>query len=119
VPLFGVFAADYFVLRRGRLEAGALFERTGVRWRALAPWAAGFALYHWCVAPGAMPAGWTREASTFFGGWLHLPFPLFDARFGASLPSFVLAFGLALAVLRPRAIARADGGPAVAPRPAG
>jgi purine-cytosine permease-like protein len=118
VPLFGVFAAEYFVLRRGRFTDGAVFERSGVRWRALMPWAVGFVLYHWCVAPGTMPAGWTN-AVTAITRWLHLPFPLFDARFGASLPSFVLSFALTLVILRPRAT-RSTGGPsAAAPRSAG
>jgi NCS1 family nucleobase:cation symporter-1 len=100
VPLAGVFAADYFVLRRGRLGEAALFAASGIRWRALIPWAAGFVLYQWSVAPGAMPAGWTDVVATVFGRWLHLPIPLFDARLGASLPSFAVAFVLALAVLR-------------------
>jgi nucleobase:cation symporter-1, NCS1 family len=119
VPLFGVFAADYFVLRGGRFGERALFEPTGVRWRAIVPWAAGFLLYHWCAAPGAMPAGWTNAVGTVFGSWLHLPFPLFDARFGASLPSFVLAFVLSLAMLRTTATRSRDAGSAAAPRSAG
>jgi putative hydroxymethylpyrimidine transporter CytX len=119
VPLFGVFAADYFVLRSGRFGEAALFARTGVRWRAMVPWAAGFALYQWCVAPGTMPAGWTEAVTTVFRTWLHLPFPLFDARFGASLPSFVLAFLLSLAVLRAEATRPRGAAWAAAPPPAG
>jgi nucleobase:cation symporter-1, NCS1 family len=119
VPLFGVFAADYFLLRGGRFGEAALFAQTGVRWRAMVPWAAGFALYQWCVAPGAMPAGWTKAAGTVFQTWLHLPFPLFDARFGASLPSFVLAFLLTLAVLHVPATPPTDAASAEAPPPAG
>jgi NCS1 family nucleobase:cation symporter-1 len=119
VPLFGVFAADYFLLRGGRFGEDALFAQTGVRWRAMVPWAAGFALYQWCVAPGAMPAGWTKAAGTVFQTWLHLPFPLFDARFGASLPSFVLAFLLTLAVLHVPATPPTDAASAEAPPPAG
>ncbi len=119
VPLFGVFAADYFVLRRGRFGERALFERTGVRWRAFVPWVAGFVLYQWCVAPGTMPAGWTDAVSAVFGSWLRLPYPLFDGRFGASIPSFVLAFVLTLAVLRRPAIRSSDAASAEEPRPAG
>jgi nucleobase:cation symporter-1, NCS1 family len=119
VPLFGVFAADYFVLRSGRFGEAALFARTGVRWRAMAPWAAGFALYQWCVAPGTMPAGWTEAVTTVFRTWLHLPFPLFGGRFGASLPSFVLAFLLSLGVLRAGATRPRDAASAAAPPPAG
>jgi hypothetical protein len=33
---------------------------------------------------------------TVFVDWLSLPFPLFGSRLGASLPSFVVAFALAL-----------------------
>jgi putative hydroxymethylpyrimidine transporter CytX len=119
VPLFGVFAADYFVLRRGWYGEAALFARTGIRWRAMLPWAAGFVLYQWCVAPGAMPSGWTDAATTVFRTWLHLPFPLFDARFGASLPSFALAFVLSLAALRGGSTRPKDAASAAAPLPAG
>jgi NCS1 family nucleobase:cation symporter-1 len=116
VPLFGVFAADYFVLRRGRFAPGETRRRTGARLRAFVPWAAGFVLYQWCVAPGTMPAAWTDALTTIFARWLRLPFPLFDARFGASVPSFALAFALSLVVLRPGfAIRRTDGGPGAAP----
>jgi nucleobase:cation symporter-1, NCS1 family len=118
VPLFGLFAADYFVLRRGRFGEAAVQERTRVRWRALIPWAAGFVLYQWCVAPGTMPVGWTNAVVTLMG-WLHLPFPLFDARFGASLPSFALSFALTLAILGPRASRSRDAESAAGPRPAG
>ena len=122
VPLFGVFAADYFVLRRGRFEAGETLRRTSVRWRAFVPWAAGFVLYQWCVAPGTMPAGWTDAMTTVFARWLHLSFPLFGARFGASLPSFAVAFALSLIVLRAggatrRAAGEAAGEPQRSARP--
>jgi NCS1 family nucleobase:cation symporter-1 len=43
VPLFGVFAADYFVRHRGRYTETEMFARTGVRWIAQVPWAAGYA----------------------------------------------------------------------------
>jgi nucleobase:cation symporter-1, NCS1 family len=119
VPLFGVFAADYFVLRGGRFGEGALFARTGVRWRAVVPWAAGIVLYQWCVAPGTMPGFWTRATTTVFADWLHVPFPLFGGRFGASLPSFALAFGLSLIVLRTGATRSRDAGSAVGRRSAG
>jgi putative hydroxymethylpyrimidine transporter CytX len=119
VPLFGVFAADYFVLRRGRFGERALFERTGVRWVAFVPWVTGFVLYQWCVAPGTMPVGWTDAVRTTFQTWLRLPYPLFEGRFGASLPSFVLAFALALVVL-PRAATRSsDAASGAGPRPGG
>jgi NCS1 family nucleobase:cation symporter-1 len=98
VPLAALLLADYFVLARGRYGADRVFgpANEGVRRRALIPWIAGFLLYQWSVPTG--PAGWTNaldHAFTFLG----LPFPLFDSRLGASLPSFALAFGLALVVL--------------------
>jgi hypothetical protein len=31
-----------------------------------------------------------------FADWLSLPFPLFGSRLGASMPSFAVAFALAL-----------------------
>jgi purine-cytosine permease-like protein len=103
VPLFGVFAADYFVLARGRYGEAALFDLPdpGVRWRAIVPWAAGFVLYQWCVPTG--PSWWVEGADRVVHGWLHLPFPLIaGSPLGASVPSFVAAFLLALLVLRRR-----------------
>jgi putative hydroxymethylpyrimidine transporter CytX len=94
VPLFGVFAADYFVRHRGRYGEEALFAPSGIRWPALVPWIAGFVVYHWCVATG--PAGWLDAVRTVLADWLSLPYPLFGSRLGASLPSLGVAFGLAL-----------------------
>lgn len=108
VPLFGVFAADYFVKARRRYREEELFAGTGVRWLALVPWALGFLLYQWSVAPGPMPAGWTDAMTMLFHRWLHLPFPLFDGRLGASIPSFAAAFALTLVLVRGRA--RGNGG---------
>lgn len=97
VPLFGVFAADYFVRHRGRYTEAEMFARTGVRWIALVPWAAGFALFHWSVPTG--PQGWIDGVRTVVHGWLHLPFPLFGSALGASMPSFAAAFGLSMLFL--------------------
>jgi nucleobase:cation symporter-1, NCS1 family len=100
VPLFGVFAADHVVRARTRRDGaeplGGTGER-GVRWAALVLWAVGFLLYHWSVPVG--PEGWVNAAEAFYSGWLRLPFPLFDSALGASLPSFLTAFLLALLVL--------------------
>jgi hypothetical protein len=54
----------------------------------------GFVVYHWGVATG--PAAWTDAVRTALAEWLSLPYPLFDGRLGASLPSFVVAFVAAL-----------------------
>ena len=100
VPLFGVFAADYFVLRRGRFGEPAMFEgaEPGMRARALVPWVAGFAVYQWCLPTG--PAWWVEGVGHVFDA-LHLPFPLIGgSAIGGSVPAFLTAFALSLVVLR-------------------
>ena len=100
VPLFGVFAADYFVLRRGRFGERDLFEGVtpGFRARALVPWLAGFATYQWCLPIG--PASWTGGVGRVFEA-LHLPFQLIGgSAVGGSGPAFLAAFVLSLVVLR-------------------
>jgi len=99
VPLAAMFVAHYFVLSRGRYGAERVFLAAGpgLRWRALIPWVAGFVLYHWSVPTG--PAAWIDGVRTVFTA-IGLPFPLFDSRLGASVPSFVVAFALSLLVLR-------------------
>jgi putative hydroxymethylpyrimidine transporter CytX len=76
-PLFGILAADYFVLRKRRVQVDALYEPGGAYWYqagvnglAVIAWAAGVAVYH-LVARG-LP-------------WL-----------GATLPGFAAAFVLHL-----------------------
>jgi putative hydroxymethylpyrimidine transporter CytX len=117
VPLAAVFLADYFVRRRGRYGEDLVFGRSseGLRWRALVPWIAGFLLYHWSVPTG--PEGWRRALESLFAG-VGLPLPLLDSRLGASLPSFAVAFVVALAVLprRPNASAGAGRRRGAAPR---
>ncbi|HEX6231223.1 MAG TPA: cytosine permease, partial [Actinomycetota bacterium] len=98
VPMFGVFAAEYFIRWHGRFGEEALFASNGVRWRAFLPWIAGFVLYHWSVPTG--PTAWTDAVQTVFVEWLRLPFPLLGSRLGASLPSFVVAFALGLLLSR-------------------
>jgi putative hydroxymethylpyrimidine transporter CytX len=98
VPLFGVLATDYFVLRRGRYTAAALVEASGTEG----------------VAPGVSPRGvgaWALGVVTYL--WLagHLaplgapPAP----GIGASLPS------LAVAALAHLALSRAGRGLGVRP----
>ncbi len=104
VPLFGVFLADWLVLRRGRIGEAALFEnaRSGFNPRALIPWAAGFALYQWCVPTG--PSWWVDAVTKVLHSWLHLPVPLVPGyAAGASIPAFAGAFLLSLVVLRRQA----------------
>jgi NCS1 family nucleobase:cation symporter-1 len=97
VPLAAVFVADYFVRRRGGYGEQVVFGAGGVRWPSFVPWVAGFVVYQWCVPTG--PQGWMDAVARVFDA-LALPFPLFDGRLGASIPSFVVAFGLALLLPR-------------------
>jgi NCS1 family nucleobase:cation symporter-1 len=109
VPLFGVFVAHYFVLRR-RGPVGRSFDdadrspvpgRSRLDGRALAAWVVGFLLYQWSVpTPYGRWLGWMQ---TLFDRWLHLPFPLWNSAAGASIPSFAgaLLVYLALALLLP------------------
>jgi purine-cytosine permease-like protein len=98
VPLFGVFLADYEVVRRRRgYHAEALFDHrgryrytAGVNVAAVAAWLLGFAAYHW-IAPTSLE-GWARAVETFFADWLGLPFPLFGGAVPASVVSFLVAF---------------------------
>jgi putative hydroxymethylpyrimidine transporter CytX len=87
VPLFGAFVAHYF-----------LTNRKGKRHSSKAPafvaWAAGFLVYQWSVPTG--PAVWQHAIRTFLHGWLRLPYPLAESRWGASIPSFGAALLLYL-----------------------
>jgi len=104
VPLFGVLAADYFVLARRRYDVTGMYRPDGpyrgVRWPAVLVWLAGFLVYNW-INPGAVGA-WISLNRALFAGLLHLPFPL-SARYpwlGASLPAFAVAFLAMLATGR-------------------
>lgn len=104
VPLFGVFVADYFVLRRrGRFTAETFDEpvdadvrrrRRSVNPLAFFSWIAGFLIYQWSwtVPPGL--EGWRTAMQTLFHQWLHLPYPLAGSRLGASIPAFLTALVL-------------------------
>jgi NCS1 family nucleobase:cation symporter-1 len=93
VALFGVMAADYFVLARGTYQVEALYQpggpywyAGGVNWWGLVAWGAGIVTYH-LLSPtllsGFLPAlqGLVPQALTAFGG---------------SLPSFLISFLLYL-----------------------
>jgi putative hydroxymethylpyrimidine transporter CytX len=88
VPLFGVLLADW--LLAGRSYAGHdFFGAPSVRPGLVAAWLAGFALYQWLHPLG--PAWWVDLLER-----TNPP----ETQVGSSLPSFALAFGLAvLAVL--------------------
>jgi nucleobase:cation symporter-1, NCS1 family len=86
VPLFAVLLADWLLAGR-RYEAGDVFEAP--RWRPglVGAWVAGFALYQWLYPTG--PSWWVDLV-----GRLDPP----EWEIGATVPSFIVAFGLALAI---------------------
>jgi len=114
VPLFGVLAADYFVLARRRYHTTAMYRADGpyrgVRWPAVVVWLLGFLVYNW-INPGTV-AAWVWLLDGLFADLLHLPFPL-SARLpwlGASIPAFAVSFLAMLTVGRRRTNrARASG----------
>jgi putative hydroxymethylpyrimidine transporter CytX len=103
VPLIGVFVADYFVLGRRGYREDELFDGTGqgrsFRPVAMIPWAVGFLVYQWSV-PSSL-GWWSGWMHALFHGVLHLPFPLWGSAAGGSIPSFLVAFVLALVMLGP------------------
>lgn len=89
VPLFGLLAADYFIVRRRRYNvrdfyrrSGAYWYSNGVNWLAVVSWAVGAAVYQ-IIAPSLTLPGvlntW-HEALAQAVPWL-----------GATIPSFVLS----------------------------
>jgi nucleobase:cation symporter-1, NCS1 family len=94
VPLFGVLAAHYYLLQRGRYEVGELYEKEGaywysggVNWPLVAAWALGFLVYNW-INPGSV-SWWSEWMTMLFQDWLRLP-PA-SSWLGASVASFVAA----------------------------
>jgi NCS1 family nucleobase:cation symporter-1 len=95
VPLFGILAADYFVLRRRRYRVEELYRSRGAYWYtggvnipAIIVWAVGVLAYH-VANPGTLGA--------IFPAWQKLvPAALGTA--GGSAPAFLVAFVLTLAV---------------------
>src|SRR5919204_563224 len=79
VPLLGVVAADYFIVRSGAYDPDALFAPAGTYWYArgvnvpaIVVWIGGFVLYEW-ISGGLAAAGVTWPA---------------EIPVGATLPSF-------------------------------
>ena len=94
VPLFGVLAAHYYLLRGGRYDVGAFYRRDGAYWYAgginwppIAAWAIGFLTYNW-INPGTV-SWWSGWMTSLLGEWLGLPTA--SSWLGASLTSFVVA----------------------------
>jgi putative hydroxymethylpyrimidine transporter CytX len=97
VPLFGVLIANHVITRKRGLDMGELYRprgrywfTSGVRLASIVPWLAGFIVYHWIVPTG--PAWWTEAVGGVLGEplWLRAPW------LGASLPSFAVAFLVAV-----------------------
>jgi putative hydroxymethylpyrimidine transporter CytX len=86
VPLFGVWAADYFFVSRGSPD-----DPSAARAGAGAAWLLGFAVYHWIAPTG--PAWWVEWITGLAGAPLSQRF----AWLGASVPAFLVAFAAHLA----------------------
>jgi NCS1 family nucleobase:cation symporter-1 len=86
VPLFAVLLADWLASGR-RYGPDEVFGREPVRVGLVAAWIAGFAAYQWLSPTG--PAWWVDQVQ-------RLDPPAWGI--GATLPSFVVSFALALAV---------------------
>ena len=101
LPLFGMLAADLFVVRRRRLDVAGLYRRAGPYWYrggvrvgAHVPWLAGFLVYHWISPLG--PVWWVDLWARADGAPPSASLPYLCA----SLPAFAVSFALALALRR-------------------
>ena len=106
VPLFGVFVADYFLLRRRGRFTDAVYHpgpgrksRRGLNSWAIAAWVFGFLIYQWSWTVPTGLHGWQSAMTTLFHRWLHLSYPLAESRWGASIPSFGAALLVYLALV--------------------
>ena len=85
VPLLGVLLADWLV-RGARYGRDDVFGAPAFRPATIAAWLIGFALYHWLHVPPLGPSWWVeRVEAVGQPSW----------EYGATLPSFAAAFGLA------------------------
>lgn len=85
VPLFSVLLADWLASGR-RYDGSAVLSAPAWRPGLLAAWVAGFAVYQWLSPTG--PAWWVEQVE-------RLDPPAWGV--GATVPSFVVSFGLGLA----------------------
>lgn len=102
IPLFGILTADHIKSHRHRIAAtdlnrvgGPYWYRGGVNIRALAPWAAGFAVYHW-ITPSSLE-WWYTSVTDLVGTPLSVRYEWL----GGSIPAFAVAFVLSLILVRP------------------
>ncbi len=94
VPLLGVLIADW-LLRGARYRRSDVFEAPPLRPGLVAAWLAGFAVYQWLYPTG--PERWIDLVERIRPATAGLD------RLGVSLPSFAVAFALALAASLPLA----------------
>ena len=86
VPLFAVLLADW-IATGAHYSAASVFDSPPWRPGLIAAWIAGFALYQWLFPTG--PAWWVDLVSE-----LNPP----DWGIGATVPSFLVSFGIAMVV---------------------
>jgi putative hydroxymethylpyrimidine transporter CytX len=78
VPLLGIVLADFWLVRRGRYDIGEFYGQTSkVKWRAIAAWIPGIALYYW-LSPSLV----RLILPSYVGPGISL---------GASMPAFLLS----------------------------
>jgi putative hydroxymethylpyrimidine transporter CytX len=102
VPLFGVQAAHYAVVRRGYTNEDLYGSMPAVRALGCVCWLAGFLTYNW-LNPGTV-TWWVSATKWVFHTTLRAPFPG-TAKLpwlSASIASFVVAFALQAIEARPR-----------------
>jgi len=108
VPLLGVLLADW-LLAGAHYTRRHIFDGPAVRPGCLVAWLAGFLVYEWLYQPTDLG---------FWTSWIgHLPTPSYQ--FGASIPSFAVAFLLTAAAVKlgsAGAAARARREPLARPR---
>ena len=99
VPLFGVLFAHFVVNRRDPIAEDELYRSRGAYWFtggfhlvALMPWVAGFVVYHWILPTG--PSWWTGTVGRLISEPVTADVPWLSA----SIPSFLIAFALAVPV---------------------
>ncbi len=75
-------------------SGGRYWFRGGIRPVAFAPWIAGFVVYHW-INPSPLD-WWLRLTGSVFGDALATRWPWLNA----SIPAFLVAFGLGVLLFR-------------------
>jgi putative hydroxymethylpyrimidine transporter CytX len=112
VPLFGIFLADFFVVRRQRYEVEDLYREDGAYWYtggvnvvSVAVWLLGFVLY----TLAAQPSRLTTHDAYDFVSWAPDTISFIDD-IGGTLPAFVFSFVAYIVVARfaPQPLVRAE-----------